>query len=72
MLFCDLVNDGALTIFDYSFFSNPVQSPGAISIANIQDPEMRKPNSYPMRYLEHEYVRAAFPDMGQCERGLDS
>jgi hypothetical protein len=61
--FHGLVKEGAVIMFDYSFFSSPIQSPGQVSVANIQDPVMKKPNSYAERYLEHETVRSAFPNV---------
>ena len=58
--FLDLLKEGAVGFYDYSFHATPVlvQPSGMYDVVNLTDRLQDQPNSFNDRYIRHESVKA--------------
>ena len=64
-LFRDLVEDGAIKIYDYSFITAAVETDGTYMIMNLQDEEQAKESVFSKRYLNNRETRKVLPSKGR-------
>ena len=66
--FLDLVKDGIVTVYDYSFLTAPFEADGAFTLVNLQDPVQAVYGTFPRRYLYHAEVEAVIPHARRRKR----
>ncbi len=66
--FLELVSSGAITMYDYSFHTAPIQKDGTYVLMNIQDPIQASYGTFPRRFLYHRDVEDAVPNVRRRKR----
>lgn len=59
--FLTLFIEGTVSMYDYSFYTGPVEDDGVIILANIEDPVQKSPNSFARRYISHKSLDTILP-----------
>jgi len=63
--FLELINDGVLKVYEYSFATVAVDNTGVYTILNIQDEIQAQPNTFEKRYLYHKAIEGCLPHSRQ-------
>lgn len=56
--FLSLIQEGTITLYEYSFLTAPVLKDGVYSLWNVQDQIQAQPNSFERRFLYHRDIEA--------------
>lgn len=68
----DLVREGIVIIYDYSFITAPLLKDGAYSLINLQDPIQEAYGTFPRRFLYHKEIETAVPSSRRRKRIIEA